>query len=46
MLGLINIKNRQWAIFKTCAKSGSGLDDAFKWYKILMNINVKYYFIN
>ena len=31
-LELTNIKNRQWAIFKTCAKSGKGLDDAFKWY--------------
>ncbi len=30
-LGLSNIKNRQWGIFKTCGKSGKGLDDAFKW---------------
>ncbi len=30
-LGLTNIKNRQWAIFKTCGKNGKGLDDAFKW---------------
>lgn len=30
-LALTNIKNRQWAIFKTCGKSGKGLDDAFKW---------------
>ena len=30
-LGLSNIKNRQWAIFKTIAKTGKGLDNAFKW---------------
>jgi ADP-ribosylation factor-like protein 1 len=35
-LQLNNIKNRQWAIFKTCAKSGKGLDDAFKWLSNLM----------
>ena len=31
MLELKNIKNRQWMIFKTCAKKGEGLDSAFKW---------------
>lgn len=31
MMGLSDIKNRQWAIFKTIAKTGKGLDDAFKW---------------
>ena len=31
MMGLSNIKNRQWAIFKTIAKTGKGLEDAFKW---------------
>ena len=30
-MGLSEIKNRQWAIFKTIAKTGKGLDDAFKW---------------
>mmetsp|Transcript_7240 Transcript_7240/g.7480 ORF Transcript_7240/g.7480 Transcript_7240/m.7480 type:complete len:181 (+) Transcript_7240:16-558(+) len=30
-LQLQNIKDRQWQIFKTCAKEGTGLDDAFKW---------------
>ena len=30
-MGLTDIKNRQWAIFKTIAKTGKGLDDAFKW---------------
>ena len=34
-MGLSEIKNRQWAIFKTIAKSGKGVDDAFKW---LVNI--------
>jgi ADP-ribosylation factor-like protein 1 len=31
ILGLTSIRNRQWAVFKTCGKSGIGLDDAFKW---------------
>ena len=31
LMGLSDIKNRQWAIFKTIAKTGKGLDDAFKW---------------
>jgi len=31
LLELKNIRNRQWQIFKTCAKEGDGLDDAFKW---------------
>lgn len=30
-MGLSEIKNREWAIFKTVAKTGQGLDDAFKW---------------
>ena len=30
-MALTDIKNRQWAIFKTIAKTGKGLDDAFKW---------------
>ena len=30
-MGLSEIKNREWAIFKTVAKTGKGLDDAFKW---------------
>ena len=30
-MGLTDIKNRQWAIFKTVAKTGVGLDNAFKW---------------
>ena len=30
-IGLSNIRNHQWAIFKTIAKTGSGLDNAFKW---------------
>ena len=31
MLGLSDIKTNQWAIFKTVAKTGVGLDNAFKW---------------
>jgi ADP-ribosylation factor-like protein 1 len=30
-IGLNDIKNNQWAIFKTVAKTGVGLDNAFKW---------------
>ena len=30
-LELSEIKNNQWAIFKTIAKTGVGLDNAFKW---------------
>ena len=30
-MGLSEIKNNQWAIFKTIAKTGVGLDNAFKW---------------
>ena len=30
-LGLSDIKTNQWAIFKTVAKTGVGLDNAFKW---------------
>ena len=30
-IGLSDIKNNQWAIFKTVAKTGVGLDNAFKW---------------
>ena len=30
-IGLGNIKNNKWAIFKTVAKTGIGLDNAFKW---------------
>ena len=31
VLGLSDIKTNQWAIFKTVAKTGVGLDNAFKW---------------
>jgi ADP-ribosylation factor-like protein 1 len=30
-IGLSEIKNNQWAIFKTVAKTGAGLENAFKW---------------
>ena len=30
-IGLGNIKNNKWVIFKTVAKTGIGLDNAFKW---------------
>ena len=30
-MGLTEIKNRPWALFKTIAKTGKGVDDAFKW---------------
>lgn len=36
-MGLSEIKNRQWAIFKTIAKTGKGLDDAFKWLVNIIN---------
>ena len=39
-MGLTEIKNRKWAIFNTIAKTGKGLDDAFKWLtSILKNDN-------
>ncbi|KAI8801856.1 ADP-ribosylation factor-like protein [Cladochytrium replicatum] len=31
MLGLTNLKNRQWTIFKCSAKAGEGLNDALDW---------------
>ncbi len=31
IVGLSEIKNNQWAIFKTVAKTGVGLENAFKW---------------
>ena len=31
IIGLSEIKNNQWAIFKTVAKTGKGLEDAFNW---------------
>jgi ADP-ribosylation factor-like protein 1 len=34
-LGLSNLKNRTWAIFKTSAKQGTGLDEAMDWYAAL-----------
>ncbi len=30
-LGLSNLKNRTWAIFKTSAIKGEGLEDAMEW---------------
>ena len=30
-MGLTEIKNRPWALFKTIAQTGQGVDDAFKW---------------
>jgi ADP-ribosylation factor-like protein 1 len=40
LMGLTEIKNRKWAIFNTIAKTGKGLDDAFKWLtSILKNDN-------
>ena len=30
-LGLDNIQNRQWQMFKTSAMQGSGLQEAFSW---------------
>lgn len=30
-LGLSNLKSRTWAIFKTSAKQGTGLDEAMDW---------------
>lgn len=30
-LGLSEIKNREWQLFKTIGKSGVGIDEAFKW---------------
>ena len=37
MMGLSEIKNRPWAIFKTIAKTGVGLDNAFKWLAGILN---------
>ena len=37
MMGLSDIKNRPWAIFKTIAKTGIGLDNAFKWLAGILN---------
>jgi hypothetical protein len=31
-LGLSSLKSRTWAIFKTSAKQGTGLDEAMDWY--------------
>ena len=31
IVALSEIKNNQWAIFKTVAKTGAGLENAFKW---------------
>ena len=36
-MGLSEIKNRPWAIFKTIAKTGVGLDNAFKWLAGILN---------
>ena len=36
-LELSEIKNNQWAIFKTIAKTGVGLDNAFKWLIGILN---------
>ena len=36
-MGLNEIKTREWAIFKTIAKGGKGLDDAFKWLVNIIN---------
>ena len=30
-LGLTDIKNRQWSMFKISAMQGTGLDEAFGW---------------
>ena len=30
-LGLTEIKNRQWSMFKISAKQGTGLDEALTW---------------
>ena len=31
-LGLAGLKNRTWAIFKTSAIKGEGLEEAMEWY--------------
>ena len=31
LLGLADIKNRQWRIVKSCTKSGDGISDGFDW---------------
>ena len=31
-LGLANLKQRTWAIFKTSALKGEGLEDAMEWW--------------
>ena len=31
LLGLADIKNRQWRIAKSCTKSGEGISDGFDW---------------
>ncbi len=30
-LGLSNIKNRQWSLYKISAMQGTGLEEAFEW---------------
>ena len=36
-MGLCDIKNSPWAIFKTIAKTGVGIDNAFKWLTGILN---------
>ena len=36
-IGLSEIKNRPWSIFKTIATTGVGLDNAFKWLTGILN---------
>ena len=38
-LGLSALKNRTWAIFKTSALKGEGLEEAMEWYNSSYNIN-------
>ena len=43
LMGLTEIKNRKWAIFNTIAKTGKGLDDAFKWLTSILKNNIYLY---
>lgn len=41
-LGLSALKNRTWAIFKTSAIKGEGLEEAMEWYA---SLTVNYVFL-